>query len=139
MTKTPDGRIVASAVKQTEAPLVGAPAEYLDHEDGTPAAPREATLKLKHPFRLAGQEYRVLTARKLTGKEIFAVSKAARQGHDPESALFSAMCKISIPAVEALDGEDITALSELTKDFTPQLASTDSEPTGESGDNTQPK
>lgn len=124
-------RIVASAVKtEAAAPLVGAPAEYL----GGPA--READHTLLYPFKLAGVEYRVLTVRKLTGKEIFAMNKVVRdQGISPEAALFSAMCRIPLAAVEAIDAEDLGALSTLSANFTPQLASTSEEPTGPNGEN----
>lgn len=134
MASSTDETRVTSAVKSTEtaaAPLVGAPAEYLSD------TPREEEHTLKQPFRLAGTEYRKVTVRRLTGKELFAINKAIRSGTvDPESAMFSAMLRIPVAAVEALDSEDVQAISKISANFTPQLANTADEPTGENGENT---
>lgn len=127
---------VTTAVKQpaAEAPqLVGAPAEYLD------GGIRSVTYPLKVPFRIDGQEYRELTAYKLTGKEIFAMNKRARDPSntfDPEVLVFAVMCKVSPRVIEALDGSDIQGLSQKTGDFTRQLAENPQGPTGENGENT---
>ena len=121
---------IVTAVK-SEAPLVGAPAEYLDV-----SVVREKTIQLKHPLRLEGTEYRSVTVRKLTGKEIFAVNRAVRQGKEPEAAMFAAMCRLPVPVIEALDGDDITTISKLAANFTPQSLDTAEEPTGENGEST---
>lgn len=127
---------VTTAVKQeapekgasNAAPLVSA-VEYLGEQ-----AVREKSYVLKYPFRLGGVEYRTLTLKKLTGKQIFAVNAAAKQGITAEAALYSAMCGIPIAAAEALDSEDIKAISEAVQDFSPQLFEA-GEQTGENGEN----
>lgn len=132
-----EGRIVASAIK-SEAPLVGAPAEYLPGEDGQPVV-REKKIPLKFPFRLEGVEYREVTARRLNGGDIFRINNFAKKGNDAQTAMFAVMCRIPVAAIEALDAEDLTALTRASADFTRQLVGTDDEPTGNDGENTSQK
>lgn len=133
MASKDDAAVRVTAAVKTEtaaAPLVGAPAVYLN--DG----PREVKIILAQPFKLGDTEYRDVTVKRLTGKQLFAINKAVRAGADPESSMFSAMLGIPVAAVEALDSADIQAISKASANFTPQSADMADEPTGENGTST---
>jgi len=125
---------VTKAVK-AEAPIVGAPAEYLD------GGVRQVTYPLDFPFRLDGAEYRSVTANKLTGKEIFAVSRESKEKPhlDRQILVFAVMCKVPYRVIEAMDASDIQGLSEASAVFTRQLDETADAPTGNDGENTSQK
>jgi len=131
------GDNVVKAVKA--GALKGAPAQYLN------PGQREVTITLIHPFLLDGVEYRTLTAHKLTGRDIFAVNRTVEELKEKgvhvesEAVLYAAMCGVPPAAIEALDAQDLTALSRKTADFTRQLEAAAEGPTGENGENTSPK
>lgn len=125
-----NGERIVRATPTTDKPLADNKVEYLD------GVQTELTYTLKVPFRLNGQEYREVTVRRLTGREIAAISGATRQGIAPEIAMWSAMMRLPAIVVEAIVSSDIQEISELAANFTPQSAPEADGATGETGENT---
>lgn len=97
--------------------------------------PRTRTIQLLEPFELHGTVYTELTAKRLTGRDLFAVNRNTEIGADQQASMFAVMCSVSTDVIEALDAEDITRLGSVLKDFMPQSTAT-AEQTGNDGEAT---
>jgi hypothetical protein len=80
------------------------------------------TITLKHPITVAGATIETLTLRRPKAGDFRRMDKISGGDLDKILFLVSALASLSPAEVDDLDGEDLTAVSEVITGFTKQQA-----------------
>ncbi|WP_028318381.1 phage tail assembly protein [Desulfobulbus elongatus] len=76
-----------------------------------------ATITLKDPVTVAGQEYKELTMRAPKVRDMLAASKGGKNDAEQELALFANLCEVAPDVILELDMADYVKMQGMYKGF----------------------